>query len=95
MATELEGKSITFEISGEGVLNMSTTSFGEMNTWFLSGQPKDVRLMLNDTLANGGGYYQGAAYLTDFSMDGKKAEKTTTSITLASSGYWTWTPAAN
>ena len=94
MATELEGKTITFEVSGDGVLNMAPGSFGALNTWFLSGAAKNVQLQLSDLVANGGGTYEGAAYLTDFTLAGKKAEKTTVSITIASSGYWTFVPAA-
>ncbi len=94
MATELEAKTITFEVSGDGILNMATNSFGVLNGWFMSGQPKNVQLELNDLVADGGGTYEGAAYLTDFTLSGKKAEKTTVSITIASSGYWTFVPAA-
>ena len=95
MSTELEGKTITFEVSGDGILNMATNSFGVMNGWFMSGLAKNVQLQLNDTLANGGGTYEGAAYLTDFTLAGKKAEKTTVSITLASTGLWAFVPSPN
>lgn len=93
-ATELEGKSITFEITAEGLLAMGSAS-DAMRTWFMSGLPKNVQLQHAATAANGGGMYSGAAYLTDYGEDAKKAEKTTVSITISSSGYWNYTPAAS
>lgn len=94
MATELEGKTITWQVTADGIVNMGAAST-QLQAWFDSGQPMNCQLQKNVPLAQGGGYREGAFYLTDYKEDGKKAEKTTVSITLASSGFVTWVPAAD
>jgi predicted secreted protein len=94
MATELEGKTITWQVTADGITNQGTTSSALLRNWFLSGQPMDCQLQKNVPLAQDGGYYAGSFYLTDLKEDGKRAEKTTVSITLASTGFVTWVPAS-
>lgn len=83
-ALEIEAKSISLEVSGDGVLDMS--ALGDWNTWLLAGTARDIRVMLNLAGASGGGYYACQALLTDFSPGATKGEKCTLSVTLNSTG---------
>jgi hypothetical protein len=92
MSEELEGKMLSLEVSGSGVLAMSDLAL--WRTWAMTGQPKNIRVMFNDTGANGGGYVQCPALLTDFSPGAKKGEKCSMSVTIASSAAFSWVPNA-
>ena len=91
MWPEQEGKSLSFEMSAEGVYALDQSSV--LRTWFLSGAVKNVQLKISEPMASDGGTYAGAAVLTDLSFDAKKAEKSTFSITISSSGIWAFTAA--
>lgn len=87
--------SLSAQITGQGVLSMASLSV--WREWWSSGLAQNVRLLYDDTGANGGGYWEGPALLTSIgdsvqlSSNGNKVQ---TSITIDSAGAWTWTDAA-
>lgn len=78
-------------ISGAGMLH--TTSVKDWFLWYKSDDTKTVRVRVNVTGANGGGWWQGEFLLTEFQVTGQRKEKATVSVTLLSSGEVTWTDA--
>lgn len=88
-AEELEVKTISLEVTGNGVIDLADVVTWE--TWWLSGLPKDIRVMRDVPGAQGGGYWSVAAVLTDFTETAKKGEKQLFSATIASTGRPTWT----
>lgn len=83
--------SLSAQVSGSGVLAMA--GLATWRTWMLSALSKNVRVMFDDTGANGGGYFQGAAILSDFSSDADRTAnggRTQISVTIESDGQWTW-----
>lgn len=84
--------SLSAQVTGSGVLAMAALA-----TWrakYLAGQSFTIRMMFDDTGANGGGYFQGAAILTDLSFDSDRTAnggRTQISVTLDNDGEWTWT----
>lgn len=79
-------------VTGAGMLH--TSSVETWFDWFKSADTKNVRVKVDVTGANGGGYWQGAFHLTAFEISGARNEKATASVTLASSGSVVWTDAA-
>jgi hypothetical protein len=85
--------SLSAQISGSGVLAMENLAL--WTNWLLSGADKNVQVQKNLPGAQGGGYWQGAALLTDFSEDvDLKSEggRTQQAVTIDSDGPWFWTP---
>jgi hypothetical protein len=85
--------SLAAQISAAGVLAMESASI--WRNWFLSGLDKNIQVLWNLPGASGGGYWQGAAILTDFSADvDLKSEggRTQASVTIDNDGQWTWVP---
>lgn len=89
---ELEAKTISLEVSGSGVLDMAAVD--DWIQWWLAGEARSIRVMLNATGANGGGYFSTQGVLTDFSPGAKKGEKCSISVTITSTGPISWTPNA-
>lgn len=93
--TERGVTALSAEVTGQGVMAMG--SLEAWREWFLAAESRMVRVEFDDTLANGGGYYQGLAIVTNLGhavalgSDGNKAQL---SVTLVSDGEWTWTDAA-
>lgn len=86
---ECEKRSVSAQISGEGVLNTPDTE--EYFNWVKGETTKHVRAKLNGvTGANGGGYMAGSFHCTAFELSGNRGEKVNCSITLLSSGAVTW-----
>lgn len=86
---------LSAQVTGAGVLALDSYSF--WRAWFLAAESRNIRVLFDDTGANGGGYYQGAAILTNIGhstqlqSDGNKAQS---QVTLDSDGEWTWEDAA-
>lgn len=83
--------SLSAQVQGSGVLAMA--ALATWRAWFLSAASKNVRIMFDDTGANGGGYFQGAAILTDLSFDADRTAnggRTQISVTIDNDGEWTW-----
>ncbi|MEF2550002.1 phage tail tube protein [Aurantimonas sp. A2-1-M11] len=87
---EVDGMSAT--ITGAGILH--TPSFQTWFDWMASAAPKNCRVMLDVGSAAGGGYVEGAFYLTSFESSGGRNDKVTANVTLESTGVMTWTAAA-
>lgn len=80
-------------VTGAGMLH--TASVSDWHDWFISGDAKNIRVLLNGvTLANGGGYWAGAFKLTGWEISGTRNEKATVSVTLESDGAVTWVDAS-
>lgn len=87
-----EKDSLSATVSGSGTLH--TTSTETWFDWFKSPDPKNIRVLVDVTGANGGGYWSGAFHLTSFEITGTRKEKATVSVSMASDGALTWTDAA-
>lgn len=83
---------LSASITGGGMLH--TTSVETWFNWFKDDATKNIRVNVNVSAANGGGYWAGAFHLTAFEIGGNRNEKATVSVTLISNGPITWTDAA-
>lgn len=79
-------------ITGAGMLH--TASVEKWFDWFKGSDPKNVRVRVDVTAANGGGYWSGAFHLMNFEVSGARKNKSQVSVTLNSSGALTWTDAS-
>lgn len=84
--------SLSAGISGSGTLAME--SLETWRDWFLSGDPKNIRVKLDLPGASGGGYYAMSAVLTAFNQNGEGKGLVQASITIQSNGEVTWSDAA-
>lgn len=80
------------QVTGSGV--MATESVATWRAWYLSGNPKNVRVEIAGASSAGGGYYAGAFLLTSMELGAKIGEKVTCNVTLVSDGPVTWTAAS-
>ena len=90
--TERDVVSLSGEISGSGILAGAAVA-----TWraaYFSTDSVTCRVRINDTGANGGGYFQGEFHLTQFNITGEIGNKAQVEVTLVSDGEITWTAAA-
>lgn len=88
--TTKDGLSAT--ITGGGMLH--TASVETWFDWFRDADTKNIRIKVDVSAANGGGYWAGAFHLTGFEVSGNRNEKATVSVNLISSGIITWTDAS-
>lgn len=80
-------------INGAGKLH--TASVKTWFNWLKSGLAKNIRVeLVGVTLANGGGYWQGAFKLTTFEVTGPETGRATTTVALANDGEVTWVDAS-
>ena len=80
-----EKVSLSGDISGAGRLYAS--SIAEYDSWLRSPDPKNVKITINETAANGGGSWTGSYHLTQFQVTGgDKSTSIEVSITLQSTG---------
>lgn len=80
-----------------GVRGTGVWNGGAYATWrrlFLAGASFNVRVEFDDTLANGGGYYQGGAVLNNLGHSGSLGQRVQAAVDMASDGEWTWQDAA-
>ena len=87
--------SFSAQITSSGV--MALGSVDTWRTWFMSGLAKNVRVHINETSGNGGGYYAFAALLTNLGKStqlGSDGNKVQQSVTIQSTGPVTWTAAS-
>jgi predicted secreted protein len=79
-------------VSGSGVLAMES-----LETWrdyFFGGVSKNARVKIDTTLANNGGYFEGAFILTTFNITGEIGNKIQVEIELQNDGPVTWVAAS-
>lgn len=79
-------------VSGSGMLH--TASVSDWFDWLKSASTKNVRVKVDVTAGNGGGYWSGAFHLSQFEITGNRNEKAQVSVSLVSSGALTWTDAS-
>lgn len=87
-----EVESLSAQITGAGTLN--GPDFEDFFAWYSEAQPRNVRVFLNTSAANGGGTAEGAFLLTNLTQTGARGEKVQVSLTLQSTGPVEYTPAA-
>lgn len=78
-------------IPGSGTLDMN--SLATWRTWWLSGQPKNIQVLLDDDQANGGGYFEMSAVLSTLNIGGNNGELTTIEVQIDSNGLINWVEA--
>lgn len=79
-------------ISGQGTLDLTGAAPRYMAA-FLDETSANYRVQINQALAVGGGYWEGAFMLTAYEVTGNDGELVTANITLESDGPVTWVPA--
>jgi hypothetical protein len=87
--TESAVTSLSGQVTGSGVLAMASLSM--WRGWI--GKPKNIRILFDDTGANGGGYYEGVGILVDLSLTGAQGSeggRTQISVQIDNDGEWTW-----
>lgn len=84
--TERETTSLSWEISGAGVL--ASESVSVWDTWFTSGAARNVRVEVYSG-ANSGRKYTGKAILTTYNLNGERGAKVSVEVTLSGSGELT------
>lgn len=84
-------ESASATISGSGV--MDRDSFETWRKFWDATDAWNVRMKLDESGANGGGYYQGAFHLTKLDVTGERGGKVQLEIELSSDGAWAWTDA--
>jgi hypothetical protein len=90
MNREIDG--LTADIAGAGMLDSASLNF--FWTWYLSGDSRNLQVALDVPLADGGGYWEGAAVLSTFEVSaGARREKIAFTSTMLSDGPFDWVPA--
>ena len=86
--------SYSAQITGSGVMALGSAK--TWRDWFLSGVTKNVRVHINESAANNGGYYQFPALLTTLGASvalGSDGNKVQQSVTIQSGGTVVFVPA--
>lgn len=90
MNREIDG--LTADIVGDGMLDSASLNF--FWTWYASGDARNLQVALDVPLADGGGYWEGAAVLSTFGASaGGRREKIEFTATMLSDGPFDWVPA--
>lgn len=90
--TERDVVSLSGEVSGSGIL--AAEAFETWRDAFLSTDPVNCRIKIDETGANGGGYFYGAFHLTALNVTGEIGNKIQVEVTFSSDGEIAWTDAA-
>lgn len=85
---EITKDGLSASITGGGLLH--TTSTEAWWDWFEGDIAKNCRVNIDTSVADGGGYWQGAFKLTAFELTGARNDKIQVSVTLASNGLIIW-----
>lgn len=88
---ELAKSGRSVQISGSGIL--ATDQLTRIQSAYDNPNPINARLMLDVPALSGGGYWEGAFMLTEFTVNGNDGEITQVDMTLQSSGPVVWIPA--
>lgn len=79
-------------LSGDGVLDRDAMQI--WREWLLAGGEKNVRWFTSGAAADGGGYYEAPAILSQYQETGQRGQRWNISIGLTLNGKPTWTDAA-
>jgi predicted secreted protein len=83
--------SLSGSISGSGVLAMD--SFSIWKDWFLSGLSKNIQILVDKPMADGGGHWAGAFVLTSFNITSERGQKAAAEVTMESDEAYVWVAA--
>lgn len=83
---------LSASVSAAGKLSLA--DLPTFQTWFSTGTPKNVRMKVDDVLANNGGYWAFAAVLTEVDVTAQSKQLAEISLSIEASGEVVWVPAA-
>lgn len=86
----LESQDSTLSLSGV----IAKDSFSTWRSWADDGTPKNVRVLLDESLADNGGYWTIPCLLQDFEMGRENKKSVTFTASLMAAGRRVWTAAA-
>lgn len=89
-ATEVA--SLGMRLNASGLLALENLAL--WRTRFFAATSFPARIKVDETLANGGGYYAGKIVLTSFNQTAQLGNKAEVAVAGQGDGAWTWTPAA-
>ena len=85
-----ESQDTTLSISGR----VAKEAFAMWRAWADDGVDKNIRIVLDEALADNGGFWELAAFLGDFEMGQDSAKDSTTfTAEISANGRRTWTDA--
>lgn len=85
-----ESQDTQISVSGR----VSTEAFAEWMGWYDSGDVKNIRVEILNTVALGGGYYELPAILQNFEIGAEGKSTMTFTGTIVGAGQRTWTAAS-
>lgn len=89
--TERVISALSAGITGSGIMAMA--SLETWREWFLSAAEKNIRVKVDATAANNGGYFEMSSVLTTFNVTGNTGELCQVEIEAQSNGVVTWVDA--
>lgn len=89
--TSREVNSLSASVSGSGLIAME--DYERWRNAFLAAETVSVRVELDESAANGGGYWQGKAIVTSLQHTANLGNKSELAVSLESDGAWTWVDA--
>jgi len=89
---EGEVTALSMRLTSSGILAL--TNLALYRGLFFAAEPFNARVKVDETLANGGGYYGGKLLLSGFNQTGQFKQKAEVAVSGQGTGAWTWTPAA-
>lgn len=86
----LESQDTSVTISGM----VTTEAWSVWREWADDGSEKNIRVLIDESLANNGGYWTLPAFLQGLELGKESSGKVTFSATISGAGQRTWTDAA-
>lgn len=86
----LESQDTSMTISG----SVMTQAFPEWRAWADSGEARNVKIFMDETAANNGGYWTLPAYLQSFELSSEGVKTTSFTANIQGAGKRVWTDAA-
>lgn len=80
-----------FSVTISGMV--ATEAWPTWRDWWGDGVEKNIRVLLDETLANNGGYYEGPAYLQTLNLTKSDSGKAQFTAQIAGAGQFVWTDA--
>lgn len=89
--TERVVDALSAGIPASGVLSLADLE--DWRTWFFSGLGRNIQVVLDESLALGGGMFEMNAVMTTFNITGNKGELAQIEVNIQSNGPVTWADA--